>query len=507
MRKITLLAVFALSLLSIQSSAQQYIPYKAYVSGSGPFGQPFLRYQHADNFLYSATSRFTVTSTPVDLFTPDALFDGGYDGMPYKVAANGTGTITIDMTTKGTGNVTYPGGKFYLHFYGSLGPQSITGRFRISDGTWKDITNWTNIATIPTNNVWEGTLSSNFNGLQVIEITLTAPAAQIISMTEMEYIMDRPNVENGLVTKFSNQTLYKNFEWRGVNNDVTSYIKSDGNVVFRGPVGINNTPLAGFTLHVQGNTNVVGTLKATGFTMPTNAVAGRVLTTDATGIGTWKDLPAGSGTGWGQGGSSVGAIKMLGTIDNFDLPIITNNVERMRISSNGSVGIGTTQIATGYKLYVEGNIRARKVRVDNSTWPDYVFEKEYALMPLSELEQFIQQNRHLPGVPTAAEVHKEGVDLGSNAAIALKKIEELTLYTIDLQKQVESHQKLILEMQKKLQVQDKAVDVLENKQVQDQKTIKTQEKEIDVLQSLLKKQEELLKAMEKRVENIERKVK
>lgn len=507
MRKIPLLAVFALCLLSMHSSAQQYVPLKSYVSGSGPFGQPFLRYQYADNFLYSATSRFTVTSTAVELFTPDALFDGGYDGMPYKVAANGTGTITIDMTTKGTGNVTYPGGKFYLHFYGTLGPQSVTGRIKISDGTWKDITNWTNISTIPTYNVWEGTVTGNFNNMQVMEITLNAPATFGISMTEMEYIMDRPNVENGLVNKFSNQTLYKNFEWRGVNNEVTSYIKSDGNVVLRGPVGINNTPLAGFTLHVQGNTNIVGNVKATGFTMPTNAVAGRVLTTDATGIGTWKDLPAGTGSGWGLGGSSVGAIKMLGTIDNYDLPIITNNTERMRISSNGSVGIGTTQIGTGYKLYVEGNIRARKVRVDNSAWPDYVFEKDYSLMPLSELEQFIQQNRHLPGVPSAAEVHKEGVDLGSNAAIALKKIEELTLYAIELQKQVEAHQKAILEMQKKMQLQEKAVDVLENKQVQDQKTIKTQEREIDQLQNLLKKQEELMKAMERRVENIERKVK
>lgn len=107
------------------------------------------------------------------------------------------------------------------------------------------------------------------------------------------------------------------------------------------------------------------------------------------------------------------------------------------VSVNGNVGIGTNLITdTAYKLFVEKGIRTRKVKVDALTWADYVFDKDYKLPTLAEVDKFIQQNNHLPGVLSKVEVEKNGIDIGENQAMLLKKVEELTLYLIDLDKKV-----------------------------------------------------------------------
>lgn len=115
------------------------------------------------------------------------------------------------------------------------------------------------------------------------------------------------------------------------------------------------------------------------------------------------------------------------------------------ISATGAVGIGTTSPQA--KLAVNGDIFSKKVKVTQSGWPDYVFYPEYRLRPLSEVEQFIKQQRHLPEVPSASAVEKDGIDLGDNQATLLKKIEELTLYIISLNKDVEALKKEIRQMQ------------------------------------------------------------
>lgn len=110
--------------------------------------------------------------------------------------------------------------------------------------------------------------------------------------------------------------------------------------------------------------------------------------------------------------------------------------------STGQVGIGTSYLTNfsadaASKLFVEGNIRARKVKVDVATWPDYVFHRSYKLRPLAEVKKFIEANNHLPEVPSATTVKKEGIDLGENQAVLLKKIEELTLYIIAQQQELD----------------------------------------------------------------------
>ncbi|WP_343533834.1 hypothetical protein [Pedobacter sp.] len=104
-------------------------------------------------------------------------------------------------------------------------------------------------------------------------------------------------------------------------------------------------------------------------------------------------------------------------------------------SNTGNVGIGTA--TPKEKLSVNGKIRAKEIKVEATNWPDYVFKPEYQLNTLPELEAYIKANGHLPEVPAAAEVEKEGVALGEMNKILLKKIEELTLHLIEKDKKLE----------------------------------------------------------------------
>jgi len=108
----------------------------------------------------------------------------------------------------------------------------------------------------------------------------------------------------------------------------------------------------------------------------------------------------------------------------------------MCASELGGVGIGLiagTSLANGYIFCVDGKIIAEEMRIQNSTnWPDYVFQKNYDLMSLDELKESIETNQHLPNIPSAAEVENDGILVGDMQKKMMEKIEELTLYILDL---------------------------------------------------------------------------
>ena len=97
---------------------------------------------------------------------------------------------------------------------------------------------------------------------------------------------------------------------------------------------------------------------------------------------------------------------------------------------------GTLKVGSGFKCDAQGNLKVKHLKVTLTDWPDYVFCKEYSLMSLGELETYIDVHRHLPGVPSAEVVEQEGADLGEINKVLMEKVEELTLYIIDLQKQI-----------------------------------------------------------------------
>jgi hypothetical protein len=112
--------------------------------------------------------------------------------------------------------------------------------------------------------------------------------------------------------------------------------------------------------------------------------------------------------------------------------------------TNGNVGIGT--VTPNAKLAVYGDIFATKVKVTQTGWPDYVFGKDYHLPEISALEQYISAHQHLPEIPSAMEVAKDGLDLGDMNKRLLQKVEELSLYIIQLDKknkELESRLKVV----------------------------------------------------------------
>ncbi len=116
---------------------------------------------------------------------------------------------------------------------------------------------------------------------------------------------------------------------------------------------------------------------------------------------------------------------------------------RFIINENGDVGIGTTN-TYGHKLAVDGTAIFEEVQVKMSeNWADFVFEPDYNLRTLEETEQFIAKNGHLPDIPSAKQVEKEGISLGEMDAKLLQKIEELTLYMIEMKKENEEKDKKI----------------------------------------------------------------
>ncbi|MEZ4803854.1 MAG: hypothetical protein R2797_13855 [Gelidibacter sp.] len=130
---------------------------------------------------------------------------------------------------------------------------------------------------------------------------------------------------------------------------------------------------------------------------------------------------------------------------------IGNTLDLPNLDSTGA----TTGSISQYRLLVEGGILTEKVKVavaHSVNWADYVFEKDYKLMPLTEVERFINENNHLPGIESADELVKNGLDLGDMQAKQMAKIEELTFYIIEQNKTLEKQNLEIVELKEQVKL-------------------------------------------------------
>jgi hypothetical protein len=158
-------------------------------------------------------------------------------------------------------------------------------------------------------------------------------------------------------------------------------------------------------------------------------------------------------SGTGHIGSNINLTNQLNLInfktDPSNMPLVwigevsgaPNNAEFNINSAGNPNALDVYNSASGkveFRVKNTGFVYAREINVQVANYPDYVFKTGYKLMPLEEVEQYIKQHKHLPNVPAAAEIEKDGASLGELNRIQMEKIEELTLYVIELKKEVEA---------------------------------------------------------------------
>ena len=150
----------------------------------------------------------------------------------------------------------------------------------------------------------------------------------------------------------------------------------------------------------------------------------------------------------GGGGLTIGAfdnsmnpVWNIQTNSNEYLQYTISGTNTMFLTA-GAVGIGTKD-TRGFKLAVKGKIGAEEIQVKANYWPDFVFKDDYQLRNLEEVESFIEENNHLPDIPSEEDVIKNGIQLGKMNAKLLQKIEELMLYTIQQEKKIKKLQEII----------------------------------------------------------------
>jgi hypothetical protein len=140
----------------------------------------------------------------------------------------------------------------------------------------------------------------------------------------------------------------------------------------------------------------------------------------------------------GTGGFKIRDQKNARDVVQIEPATTAGAVNALYITSAGKVGIGTTnplaRLSVDGTGTFNGKVKCTEIEVLVAAWPDFVFESNYNLLPLSEVENFINVNKHLPGVPSQEAVLANGANLGEMNATLLQKVEELTLYMIQLQK-------------------------------------------------------------------------
>lgn len=147
--------------------------------------------------------------------------------------------------------------------------------------------------------------------------------------------------------------------------------------------------------------------------------------------------------------TKLNALKISGNAENeYLLSVESQNKigQILTVNPNGVIHIGANlkrgeTLNDGYSLYIEKGIRTERVKVDiahKAGWADYVFDPNYSLLSIDELESYISKNNHLPGVPTTEEVLKNGLDLAESNKILLEKVEELSLHIISLNERLKT---------------------------------------------------------------------
>ncbi|HRH03425.1 MAG TPA: SprB repeat-containing protein [Bacteroidia bacterium] len=303
--------------------------------------------------------------------------------------------------------------------------------------------------------LWETNGSGVFRQVGRVGIGLNNPGAflDVVAPTGEEGLKvtttSDPNFNTLLISSAMSTKIISGFlNMNNTSNEVFS-IKSDGNTIFGNPIqpALFITPLID-----NGNTYLSGNI-GIGTNLPTKklTVNGDVQFLSDNSINSFEILlsdnakpsrrgitidndPSGKFNFYIHGWQSNASFNFI----NSDPGVLNPNL--MTINSNGKVGIGNpTSYPGDYNLYVTGGIITEKLKIALGTsahWQDVVFDSDYNLRSIDELESFIANNKHLPGIPTTSEVEKNGIDVAIIETKLLQKVEELTLYIIQQNKRI-----------------------------------------------------------------------
>ncbi|MBK9336895.1 MAG: hypothetical protein IPM98_10025 [Lewinellaceae bacterium] len=320
---------------------------------------------------------------------PNTYFDEAYFERKNRSVLTGGIALPPSLNAQGGLLSLAPGGTSLDHqlFFGDDGIWN-----RRKDGNAADWTgaNWTKLLT-----------GEDINGTPNRIAKFLTPN----SLGDSQLFDNGTNVGIGTTTPTALLDVNGNTRLGG-SATVTNNLSVGGNGTVGGALNVGGNASLSTTLDVNGNTTLGSNLS-----VANNATVGNVLTV--------------------AGNANVGA----------NLAVNASATVGADARVNGRVIVGNPASTPGtHAMYVNGSIVATEVKVALQTnWPDYVFEADYALPNLTEWEQFISKNKHLPGVPSAAEVSQNGgIELGEMNRVLLQKIEELTLLLIAQQKQLDA---------------------------------------------------------------------
>lgn len=222
---------------------------------------------------------------------------------------------------------------------------------------------------------------------------------------------------------WTDPSMFINDYWRGAEKDKNIYLNKD-----YGKVGIGtDNPLQ--KLHVVNGSILIS--RQEGQTKDFGSLNGSILFGEVV----TEDFPGGE---WGIEYYNPGTEFITGGLNFWQVASEHSKGSNYNLflGNDGNVGIGTSN-THDYKLAVTGKVLCEEMKVKLvKDWPDYVFCKEHKLPSLTEVDHFISENKHLPDVPTLDEVRENGINVGEMNAILLKKVEELTLYLISMEKEI-----------------------------------------------------------------------
>jgi len=320
------------------------------------------------------------------------------------------GTVNIDIIFPpdelyNNQGITYPSGRMFFSFWDNGIPQTVSVTpVNYQGGTAGPYTSSTNLNTGGAGlfevDVYMG------NWMTELRVTITPQPGGFVNLQDMAYVLDGDNEgltnPNPYVSKYQDEHIFNYFYLKngGVDNVRLSPLLYSPNY-FLNPIGVGTTtPTAQF--------HTTGSVRFAGLTQDNSQT--NILVSDS------------QGNLYTRSAASLAADNLIRS-----------------------------------SLTIDGTIKSKKLIISPDVWADYVFDSTFRLTPLSEVETYIHKEHHLPDLPAAAEVQKQGLDVGTNQAALLKKIEELTLYTIDQKRELTDQKTEI--MDQKAEIKDLKIEI------------------------------------------------